>query len=144
MRVWQGITMAAFVAIVGACASFSPPILSPAVQTVMRAATVPTAPSIQIALPLSPAIRTVDPSGGACAGVGIAGGTLRGDAHDPRVAWLDIQDVGTKGVLFPTGYTARFTPSLEVLDASGLVKFRAGDAITEGCVWGQDLLIGWP
>ena len=81
----------------------------------------------------------------ACAGTGLISATLQGDANDPRVAWIEIKDHGTRGVLFPDSFTARFTPNLEILDASGQVRFRAGDAIDGGCVWGQaDLLIGWP
>jgi hypothetical protein len=91
-----------------------------------------------------PALRTVDVSGQACAGIGIVDGTLRGDPQDPRVAWLDHGPYGTRRLVFPQGFTARFTPRLEILDANGKVKFRDGDAITEGCDWGDDLLIGWP
>ena len=90
-------------------------------------------------------IRTVDVSGTACAGIGINDGTLRGDRRDPRVAWLDHGSSGTMDLVFPTGFTARFTPRLEILDATGQVRFREGSAITGGCVWGEfDLLIGWP
>jgi hypothetical protein len=112
-------------------------------------------PSIRVTAP-SPAasdsaLRTVDvtaaPSGAvaACAGVGLVGATLRGDPHDPRVVWLDLGPNGTRGLVFPLGFTARFAPRLEVLDTSGQVRFREGDAITGACVWGNnDLLIGWP
>ena len=90
-------------------------------------------------------IRTVDVSGTVCGGIGINDGTLRGDPHDPRVAWLDLGGPGTMDLVFPTGFTARFTPRLEILDANGQVRFRDGSAITGGCVWGEfDLLIGWP
>ena len=90
-------------------------------------------------------IRTVDVSGTACGGIGINDGTLRGDPHDPRVAWLDLGGSGTMDLVFPTGFTARFTPRLEILDANGQVRFRDGSAITGGCVWEEfDLLIGWP
>jgi hypothetical protein len=101
--------------------------------------------------PSGPALRTVDvtaaPSGAvaACGGIGLEGATLRGDPHDPRVAWLDLGPNGTRGLVFPMGFTARFAPRLEVLDASGQVMFRDGDAITGACVWdNNELLIGWP
>ena len=55
-------------------------------------------------------IRTVDVSGTACGGIGINDGTLRGDPHDPRVAWLDLGSSGTMDLVFPKGFTARFTP----------------------------------
>ena len=90
-------------------------------------------------------IRTVDVSGKVCGGIGFNDGTLRGDPHDPRVAWLDLGSSGTMDLVFPKGFTARFTPRLEILDANGQVRFREGSAITGGCVWGEfDLLIGWP
>jgi hypothetical protein len=57
---------------------------------------------------------------------------------------MDHGSYGKRGLVFPRGFTARFTPRLEIFDASGKVRFRDGDAITEGCVWGDDLLIGWP
>lgn len=126
------------------------PVLQTARPTPPTATPIPTTPQIETAPPPSAPIRTVDMSGGgsvplACAGIGLIDATLQGHANDPRVAWIEIKDHGTEGVLFPKGFTARFTPYLEILDASGQVKFRAGSVIDGGCVWGQqDLLIGWP
>jgi hypothetical protein len=106
--------------------------------------------SVACAAPPSPAvsasatIRTEDVSGMACGGVGLVDTRLRGDANDPAVAWLQGQN-GPTSVAFPKGFTARFTPRLEILDESGVVRFRDGDVIDGGCVWGDDLLlIGWP
>jgi len=110
----------------------------------------PTSLEVETAPPPSAPIRRVNVSGFgsvpiACAGIGFIGATLQADPNDPRVAWIAIKDHGTKGVIFPMGFTARFTPKLEVFDASGQVRFRAGDAIDGGCPWGQDdVLIGWP
>jgi len=130
----------------------SPAAPMPSLQSVTPAPTPipatasPTAPQIETAPPPSAPIRTFDTSGPfACAGIGLIGATLQGDPHDPRVAWIAVKVHGTRGVIFPKGFTARFTPNLEILDATGQVKFRAGDAIDGGCLWGQaDLLIGWP
>lgn len=93
----------------------------------------------------NPALPTVDAGG--CRGVGIPDATLTGDPKEPRVAWV-IQDGHRRDVVFPNGYTARFSPKLEILDASGHVVARDGDAITGGCTTGSDaqgaLLILWP
>jgi hypothetical protein len=84
---------------------------------------------------------------GGCRDVALPDATLTGDQGDPRVAWL-IQNAQRRDVVFPNGYTARFTPQLEILDASGRVVARAGDAVTGGCVTRSDaqgpLLILWP
>lgn len=83
----------------------------------------------------------VGPNGG-CAGVGTEA-VLTGDPHDPRVAWL-ISGGTRVDVVFPEGFTARFTPALEVLDASGAVVAHAGDRIDGYCVTGGPPLLMWP
>jgi hypothetical protein len=98
------------------------------------------------------ALRTVDVTGGvcasehcACAGVGLTNTTIEGSPTDPRVVWLSSPGGPDRPVVFPTGFTARFAPTLEVLNASGQVAFVAGQQITGGCVGGDEvLLIGWP
>jgi hypothetical protein len=81
------------------------------------------------ALPL----RTLATDNGACRGVGIDA-TLAGAANDPRVVWL-VSAGGVEGdIIWPPGFSARFDPGLQVLDASGTVVFRAGDKISSGCV----------
>ena len=97
------------------------------------------------AAPARGTLRTEDVSGMVCAGVGFVDATLRGDPNYPGVAWFDEGQYGTSSVAFPKGFTARFAPRLEILDESGVVQFRDGDAIDGACVWGDDLyLIGWP
>jgi hypothetical protein len=71
-----------------------------------------------------------------CRGIGLSG-TLTGDPKDPRVAWL-VYDGQRRDVVFPSGYTARFDPQLEILDGSGQIVGRAGDQVTGGCVTGPD------
>jgi hypothetical protein len=94
------------------------------------------------------ALPSVDTSGwDACAGVGIADAHLTGNPADSRVAWL-TGSYGRKDVVFPVGFTARFTPSLEVLDRAGAVVAREGDLIDGACVTGSGagspVLIFWP
>jgi hypothetical protein len=122
------------------------PSVAPTPTTRVAVTTSATAPRIETAPPPSAPIRTFDTSGAfPCAGIGLIDATLQGDPDDPSVAWLAIKDHGTRGLIFPKGFTARFTPSLEILDATGQVKFRAGDTIDAACLWGQsDYLIGWP
>ena len=68
-----------------------------------------------------------------CAGVAI-GALLRGDAHDPALTWVEDTTTHTRrDVVWPVGYRARFTPRLEVLDASGAVVLREGDLISGTC-----------
>ena len=59
---------------------------------------------------------------GACRGVGLGGVVLTGDPSDPRVAWM-MAGSTRSDVLFPPGFTARFTPRLEVLDGAGHALF---------------------
>jgi hypothetical protein len=83
--------------------------------------------------------------GGACAGVGLDA-VLRGSSTDARVAWLErAADVPTKypgaarlDVTWPAGYHARFTPNIEILDESGTVVLRDGDAVTGACANNPD------
>jgi hypothetical protein len=68
-----------------------------------------------------------------CAGVGISA-LLHGDPHDPALTWVEDTTTRTRrDVVWPVGYRARFTPRLEVLDASGTVVLREGDLISGTC-----------
>lgn len=85
-------------------------------------------------------LPTIASDGSACRGVGLDG-VLRGSADDPRVAWLDSNVLGSAKrieVVFPAGFSARFGPSLQILDGDGRVVALAGDTITGGCVTGPD------
>jgi hypothetical protein len=68
---------------------------------------------------------------------------LAGDPGDSRVAWL-LEAGKRVDVVFPYGFSARFTPGLEVLNASGAVVARGGDRIEGGCVTDGPLLILFP
>jgi hypothetical protein len=71
----------------------------------------------------------------ACRGVGFDG-TVRGDPADPRIVWVETENHGTKRLVWPAGYVARFDPALEVIDISGQVVVREGDRVSGGCVKG--------
>ncbi|HEX7950893.1 MAG TPA: hypothetical protein VF494_11135 [Candidatus Limnocylindrales bacterium] len=81
---------------------------------------------------------------GGCRGV-MLNGTLRGDPADPRVAWL-VQSGQRVDVVFPAGYTARFSPTIEILDATGRVVARDNDMIGGACSRGTEppLVLWWP
>jgi hypothetical protein len=81
------------------------------------------------------ALPTVGEAGGACGGVGIVDATLTGNPSNPRVAWL-TSPTGRHDVVFPPGFKARFTPKMEVLNASGAVVARDGTTVSGGCVTG--------
>jgi len=87
-----------------------------------------------------PNLPTVPSAEVACAGISL-NATLAGDPSDPRLAWL-VQPGGKRiDVVWPPGFTARFVPTLEILDAAGTVVFRAGDPIDGGCTGDRYLLI---
>jgi hypothetical protein len=70
-----------------------------------------------------------------CRGVAVEA-TLAGDAGDPRIAWL-VHDSGDETpLLWPSGWSARFAPSLEVLDDRGVVRMRSGDRFASVCLKG--------
>jgi hypothetical protein len=71
----------------------------------------------------------------ACRGIGFDG-TVVGDAADPRIVWLETERHGTKLLVWPPGYVARFDPDLQVIDSTGRIVFRGGDRVTGGCVKG--------
>jgi hypothetical protein len=82
-----------------------------------------------------------------CAGTGwVPPGALHGSANDPRLVWV-TRGAGTRRleVGWPLGYSARFTPQLELLDAAGSVVGHEGTAVGGGCltadadVWSVEL-----
>jgi hypothetical protein len=71
--------------------------------------------------------------GGGCRGTG-TDMVIRGAADDPRVSWATTPDGGQRvEIVWPVGYSARFTPQLEVLDSAGVVVARDGDYLTGWC-----------
>lgn len=83
-------------------------------------------------------LPTVEVFNGACRGVGLEG-HVTGDPLDRRLAWV-ISDLGGQriDVIWPPGYTARFTPRLEVVDQQGVVAYRDGDPVSGACTTGPD------
>jgi hypothetical protein len=69
----------------------------------------------------------------ACAGVGWAGGghVLTGSPDDPRLVWM--MDGKREELEWPVGYSARFTPNLELLDEHGDLVGVEGSVLTGGC-----------
>jgi hypothetical protein len=90
------------------------------------------------------ALPTVTELSDACAGIGL-GATLAGSPTDPRVAWITDSETGSRlNVVFPPGFTARFDPSLEVLNATDEVVAKSGDPVTGGCYLGDgQMLVLW-
>ena len=81
------------------------------------------------------ALPTLNSDNGACRGIGLGDATLAGSPTDERVAWLETPG-GRREIVWPPGFTARFTPELEVLDSAASIVFRAGDRISGGCTAG--------
>lgn len=68
-----------------------------------------------------------------CAGGGFVGDVhLHGSLDDPRLAWM-IRYGKREELVWPVGYSARFTPALEVLDENGQVIATEGSFVPAGC-----------
>jgi hypothetical protein len=72
--------------------------------------------------------------GGCGIGVGLDA-ILHGAPDDDRVAWaIDRSSGGRIDLVWPAGYSARFLPDLQVLDASGTVVAHEGDLVIGKCM----------
>jgi hypothetical protein len=58
--------------------------------------------------------------------------TLLGSASDARLAWV-VRDGQRYELGWPAGYTARFSPELEVLDDHSRLVASQGDQFTKLC-----------
>lgn len=69
-----------------------------------------------------------------CSGTGWVGGgsPLSGSPTDPRLVWT-FRHGKRLELGWPVGYSARFTPNLELLDEQGNVVGREGDELIGGC-----------
>ena len=80
---------------------------------------------------------------GVCGGTGIEA-SLRGDPRDPELTWLEprtgfeFDEPGRRHVVWPAGFSARFSPALEIVDEADEVVMREGDPVEGIC--GGDLL----
>ena len=76
------------------------------------------------------------PDGGQllCAGGGFVGDyRLHGSASDPRIVWMTDPHGTREEVAWPVGYSARFRPSLELLDEHGDLVGREGTLVVGSC-----------
>jgi hypothetical protein len=146
-RLWvTGLAVSTALAVAG-CAQATPPSAMPsgAVSTGPAVASgQPTSGAVLFALPVDSALAhgpgaTQVP----CAGIAVDA-LLHGGLTDPGVTWLDDAALGHLDLVWPPGYTARFVPSLEVLDAAGKVVFRGGQHITGVCTTGTNNLYWIP
>ena len=127
--------IACLVVCTGGCSSVPPsPAASPSVSAIVFTP-IPVVPASlepgSFRLPTNGAI-----GGGGCLGVDFAPGVLHGDPADKRTAWV-VTSGGRQEVFFPLGFTARFTPRLEVMNRSGRIVAQEGDAVDGGC-WTVD------
>ena len=67
-----------------------------------------------------------------CRGVGLEA-RLVGSPLDPRIVWLEP---GHARLVWPAGFTAQFTPNLEIRDRDGKLVMRGGDAVSGACLKG--------
>jgi hypothetical protein len=93
-------------------------------------------PSATNAGPSLPPLATLQVSGpnAICAGVGLIA-VLRGNPSDPHLAWIEQfpRGGGRQEVIWPAGFSARFTPLLEILDETGLPLIHEGDFVGGAC-----------
>jgi hypothetical protein len=80
-----------------------------------------------------------EPWRGGCAGISVVA-TLHGDPADPRVVWLDVLNLSGDGrprrfevLWYPSGFTARFSPELEVFGPDGMLVAHEGDDVWGAC-----------
>ena len=52
------------------------------------------------------------------------------------MTWIALTGGKEVQLVWPVGWSARFSPKLEVLDPRGSVRFRDGDPISEVCFQG--------
>jgi hypothetical protein len=69
-----------------------------------------------------------------CTGGGFVGDyRIHGASTDPRLAWLVAPTGERIELAWPNGYSARFTPDLEILDQEGRIVGKAGSRVTGSC-----------
>ena len=120
MRFTRGVIAMALVgaAVVG-CASLPSPIPHPS-----GFVNLPTLPGVSLGPGETPA---------ACGGVGLGDAFLHGSAVASDPVWLETvaKPSGRVAVGWPAGFWARFSPSLELIDATGTVVAREGDRLSK-------------
>jgi len=83
----------------------------------------------------TPSLRTDPTRQGSCSvGVG-RDAIIHGSASDAYIAWAIDRSSGVRAeLIWPSGYTARFSPQLVILDRSGKVVAHEGDLIIGSCL----------
>ncbi len=72
-------------------------------------------------------------TGGGCRGVG-TDVVIHGAAADPKVSWVTSPQTNQRTeIIWPVGYSARCTPTLEILDATGAIVAKEGDHLGGWC-----------
>jgi hypothetical protein len=107
---------------------------SPPSESASRVPTpLPTLAPGEISLPTF--LEEVDGHPQLCAGSWYEGDVrVHGSPDDPALTWIVFADDGHReNLLWPPGYRARFTPTLEVLDPLGRVYAREGDPAHDHC-----------
>jgi hypothetical protein len=91
-------------------------------------------PPVFVDLPTLSGVAPAVPSGVpyVCAGVGFSDSVLHGAPEAEEAVWLESVAQPPKAfrVRWPAGFRARFSPGLELLDASGATVAREGDLLT--------------
>ena len=72
---------------------------------------------------------------GACRSVGLEA-RLAGSPVDPRVVWLEPGGLADARLVWPLGFSARFSPRLEILDRDGKLVMSEGDPVSGACLKG--------
>lgn len=84
-------------------------------------------------------LRTDPTRLGSC-GIGVGrDATVHGSASDPRLAWAVDNTSGQRAeLIWPSGYNARFTPALVIVDRDGKAVAHEGDLIIGSCLSRND------
>ena len=129
-RVARSLLVALWLVFVAACSSAAPPAATPSRTLGPGEQWVPAMPPSDVVCPL-----TRD--------IGGAPLVLTGSPNDSRLVWM--LRLGQQFELrWPVGYSARFTPKLELMDDKDKLVGRAGDVALGGCetspgVWSIEL-----
>ena len=68
---------------------------------------------------------------------------LHGAPQDANIVWMTFPNGSRHELAWPVGYSARFTPVLELLDGGGQVVGREGTRVTGGCGIPEDPNVLW-
>jgi hypothetical protein len=129
------VCLALWMVLVAACAPVTPTSRPPTATNASPATNA--GPTATNAGPSLPPLATAQVSGPntPCAGVALAV-VLRGSPLDPHLAWIEQfpHGGGRQEVIWPVGFSPRFSPQLEILDESGRPVIREGDFVEGACV----------